>query len=116
MKNVPVWGTTGLHRLVVQCFLLVSCLGMGVFLSGCDAAIAGSSEEAAQSLSALDLIESMEMSPLPNEHGGEIREYVLRVKLKDAEGIDYPESINLLGASSMMPSSLPRSIWERQNP
>ena len=86
--------------------LMTLSLTVGLFLSGCDTIGANDEESAMDVFTSIDLIESMEMSPLPVGENEDVQEYVLRVKLKNVEGIKYPEAINLLGATTHTPSSL----------
>ena len=86
--------------------LMTLTLAAGILLSGCDTTGANEEENVMDALTSIELIESMEMSPLPAGENEDVQEYVLRVKLKNVEGIKYPEAINLLGTATHTPSSL----------
>ena len=85
-------------------------LGIGILFTGCDAAIADSGTrqpaEAVEALNAHELIQTMEMSPLPVADNEETEQYVLRVQLSEIEGVRYPLAFNMLGATSHSPSSM----------
>ena len=92
-KNSSGWG--------LMCLLVFAGL-----LSGCDASGLESEQDAVTSLSSVELIESMVMTPLPIKEVGAEQEYVLKVTMKHKDNISYPKVINLLGHTKNMPSSL----------
>ena len=94
------------HRTGIQQYLILGFLGVGMILSGCDSAGAHDEKSAIDALTSIDLIESMEMSPLPPGDDQDVQEYVLSVQFKNVNGIKYPEAINLLGATAHTPTSL----------
>ena len=82
-------------------FMITACL-----FAGCDASSLGDEREAVTSLSSIELIESMVMTPIPKVDESAEQEYLLKVTMKPSDDIQYPDVINLLGMSENMPASL----------
>lgn len=96
-QNLYRRSTTGwMGLLALLCF----------FVTACDSNQLETSEDAITSLKSIELIESMEMTPIPVTEEGAEQEYVLRVTMKESAEVDFPDVINLLGMSENMPSSL----------
>jgi len=98
------------HKLLFQdrgnSLWMLSFIIAALFFSACDASNLGDEQEVVTSLSSIELIESMVMTPIPKADEEAEQEYLLKVTMKPRDDIQYPDVINLLGMSENMPASL----------
>jgi hypothetical protein len=102
LRKKGLYGLYGLYEMGVVWGVCLIVLG----ITGCDASALSDKDEAMDSLTSIDLIESMVMRPLPVKEEGAVQEFVLEVTMKSTDTVAYPDVINLLAASDKMPASL----------
>lgn len=93
------------EKLLLRTWTLVfGCLSL-LFMA-CDSTAVYEVDEPIDVLRSIELIESIEMTPLPAKNEFEPIEYLLKATLRKVDHIKYPDVINLLGFSVDSPSSL----------